>query len=67
VTGFLVQPSDLSGLIEAIDAMVALGADGRAAMGEAAHKLVSAKYDFDAMVQSYLRVYNDAIQAVGKN
>lgn len=67
VTGFLVPPGDQAKLVEAINAMVSLGPSGRMAMGKAARELVSAKYDFEVMVQSYLRVYNGAIQALGKN
>jgi len=67
VTGFLVPPGDLVRLIDAIHSMVSLGSSGRAAMGEAAHKFVSAKYDFELMIQGYLRVYNEAIEALHKN
>jgi glycosyltransferase involved in cell wall biosynthesis len=67
VTGFLVPPGDQTRLVEAIDAMMSLDAKGRAAMGKAAHELVSARYDFDGMVRSYLRVYNGAIEALQKN
>jgi glycosyltransferase involved in cell wall biosynthesis len=65
-TGFLVSPGDQTRLVESIDAMMSLGAEGRAAMGKAAYELVSAKYDFEVMVQSYLRVYNEAINALQK-
>ena len=67
VTGFLVPPGDLTALIDAIDSMVSLGPAGRAAMGAEAHKFVSAKYDFELMIQGYLRVYNEAIEALRKN
>jgi glycosyltransferase involved in cell wall biosynthesis len=66
-TGFLVPPGDLARLIEAIGTMASLPPAERAAMGAAARELISTRYDFELMTQSYLEVYNHAMTAVGKS
>jgi glycosyltransferase involved in cell wall biosynthesis len=60
-TGFLVPPGDLARLTQAIEKMASFSAAERAAMGVAAHELVSTRFDFDLMIKKYLETYNEAI------
>jgi hypothetical protein len=35
-------------------------------MGTAAYQLASSRYDFEVMINGYLKVYNEAIQSLRK-
>jgi glycosyltransferase involved in cell wall biosynthesis len=63
-TGFLVPTGDLNALVEAIDKMASLTPADRAAMGAAAHQLVSSRHDFEVVIKRYMSVYEDAIKSL---
>lgn len=63
-TGFLVPTNDLKALVGAIDKMASLPSAERAAMGAAAYQLASTRYDFEVMINAYLKVYNEAIASL---
>jgi glycosyltransferase involved in cell wall biosynthesis len=63
-TGFLVPRNDLDALVGAIEKMASLTPTERAAMGAAAYQLASSRYDFEVMINGYLRVYNEAIDSL---
>jgi glycosyltransferase involved in cell wall biosynthesis len=65
-TGFLIPSGDLAALTQAIEKMAALSHGERAAMGAAAHQMVSTRYDFEVMIRGYIDLYNGAIDALRK-
>jgi glycosyltransferase involved in cell wall biosynthesis len=63
VTGWLVKPGDVEAWADALAAAVALGPDGRAAMGAAGMERGRRLYSVDAMCQATLEVYARIMKA----
>lgn len=56
-TGFITPPSDPTALADAISSLLAMGPEGRKAMGEAARARVLARFTTSALQQATLSVY----------
>jgi glycosyltransferase involved in cell wall biosynthesis len=63
-TGFVVPPGDVDALADALDELVGSPAR-RQALGRAAHERVCACYSLESMVDSTVRVYQEALSANG--
>ena len=61
-TGFLVRPSDLEHLTEAILKMAALPPNERAVMGARAHAMIASRFDLDLVVKRWLAIYDEVMK-----
>jgi glycosyltransferase involved in cell wall biosynthesis len=59
-TGILTPPGDITAFAEAIEALFAMGAPGRSAMGERGRERVRRLYSVDAMRRATLEAYQSA-------
>jgi glycosyltransferase involved in cell wall biosynthesis len=64
-TGFLVPPGDAAALAARLDAMLALGREERAALGERARAAVLARYTTPRMCAATLDVYREVLAERG--
>jgi len=61
--GLLVPPRDARALAEAVCALLDLGADGRAEMGERARRHVEEQFTLDAVADAYAEIYRRLLDA----
>lgn len=62
-TGLVVPPGQPEALAAAIEKLIALGPEGRRALGEAARARVAERYTLEKMVQGYQEAWSEVLQA----
>jgi glycosyltransferase involved in cell wall biosynthesis len=65
-TGWRVAPADVAAWADALQAAMALGAQGRPRMGQAAAARARALYSVEAMSAATLKVYAEVLEAKGR-
>jgi glycosyltransferase involved in cell wall biosynthesis len=58
VNGFLIEPGDKSAIVKSVLTLL-YDPEMRTSFGEAGRKIIESSFSIDAMVDGYLRVYND--------